>query len=921
MNMNSYIYMKVQKRNGDYQEVKFDKISHRLKYLVQGLDSSNQRIGPHLSIDHNDIAKNVCAQIVDGISTRRLDEFAAELCAYRVADHYEYDILASRIIISNHHKNTIKYMNFSDITRMLYNNTDRQGHPSPLIADKYYQTVMDHSDRLDQAINNNHIRDYENLNYFGFKTLEKSYLLKVSDNIQERYQHMLMRVALSTYLDDIDQAIQCYELFSQGLITHATPTLFNSGTPRPQLSSCFLMGMHDSINGMYEIIRQASHISKWAGGIGMWCSNIRGHGSLIRGTNGESSGMVPLLRVINNFALHVNQGGKRKGSLTIYLTPWHVDIYDFLEIKKNHGKEERRARDLFYALFISDLFMKRLKRALTMDRVTGTHDIMWSLMCPDECHGLNDCYGHEFDELYLKYESEKRYRRQVDIIELWNKILVSQKETGGPFMLYKDNINHKSNQKNIGVIRSSNLCCEIMEYSDHEEYGTCNLASLNLKKMVQINEDTGDTYFDHNLLAKIIKQTCRNLNRIIDLNYYPVIQTQRSNFRHRPIGIGVQGLADVFILLGLPFESPQAQKLNRDIFETMYFNAVEESCQLARNRTQMLSSISDDDLLKLQYLSSTVEYYQEYFHNLELSQRKKLTKGEENIIQSFKLQYQSDLNELNQLINQYHLNPSSSEYQYMNINRQYLGAYSSFVGSPAHQGQLQYDLWNVKPSGRWNFEELKINIAQYGLRNSLLIASMPTATTAQILGNNECFEPLTSNIYSRQVISGTFLVVNKYLQKDLIKLGMWDQQMKDTILMNRGSIQNITEIPEHLRKLYKTAWEMSNKTLIDMAVDRGAWIDQSQSFNYFVDDPTDDMLTTMHTYGWEKGLKTGMYYLRRRVLVNAQQFSIDIDKYKTYLKQHRDNESEFLTTQEKDNLSSPKLFCSLDNPDCLACQG
>ena len=892
--------MRVKKRDGTYQSVNFNKISERIKYLIEGYDSNGICIGERLAIDHSEIAKDVCGLIIDGISSCQLDEFAAELCAYKVGDHYHYDMLASRIIISNQHKNTAAYTKFSDMMEALYLNKDNHGNSSPLISETFYQKVQENKDRLDVVID--HTKDYEALDYFGFKTLEKSYLLKVNAPrtqpvIQERYQHLLMREAFAMYTDDVDKAIASYKLFSQSMLTHATPTLYNSGTPKPQLSSCFLIGLDDSINGMYEGIRRLSHISKWAGGIGVWLSKIRGNGSLIRGTNGNSSGLVPLMKVLNELARHVNQGGKRKGSIAVYLEPWHKDIFDFLDMKKNQGKEELRARDLFYSLWIPDIFMRRVKHALTLKRVTGSSDIKWSLMCPDICPGLADTYGEEFDKLYDTYERKGQYSKQIDILELWQAILDAQKETGVPYMCYKDAVNAKSNQKNLGIIRSSNLCAEIVEYSDHEEYAVCNLVSINLKKMVR------DHLFDHRLLYCITKQATYNLNRIIDLNYYPVYQTKRSNFRHRPIGIGVQGLADAFILMNYPFESEEAQRLNCEIFETMYYASLEASVELAKERWEKLSKVPMPILAELKQLSSYVEYYENYFTELELCNRKTLTLAEQAIGADYKTKSAEALVRANQIISEYSIDPNIAEYQYLNLDApQYLGAYSSFVGSPASLGQLQYDFWKVKPSGRWDFDGLKASIQTYGMRNSLLLAVMPTASTAQILGSNECIEPLTSNIYSREVISGIFIVVNKYLQKMLTEQGLWNREMKEKILLNNGSIQAIDEIPQPIKNLFKTAWEMSKKVLINMAADRGAWIDQSQSFNHFISDPNDDILTTVHMYGWEKGLKTGMYYLRRKPLVDPQKFSIDLSKY-------------------TDHVQKPPAVdvCSRDNPNCLSC--
>ena len=883
--------MRVKKRDGTYQAVDFNKISNRIKYLVEGFDPEGINIGEKLDIDPNEVAKEVCGLIIDGISSNQLDEFAAEICAYKVGDHYHYDILASRIIISNHHKNTFHHQNFSDIIEALYQNKDIHGTHSPLIDTTFYHNVMKSKDILNAAVNKNHTRDYEALNYFGFKTLEKSYLLKVKTTsnglIQERYQHLLMREAFNMYQDDIAMALENYEAFSMSLCSHATPTKFNSGTPRPQLSSCFLSGVYDSIDGMYECIRRLSHISKWAGGIGVWLSKIRGSGSLIRGTNGESSGLLPLIKVLNEFARHVNQGGKRKGALALYLEPWHKDVFPFLDMKKNQGDVEVRARDLFYALWIPNIFMRRVKRALTMKRVTGSHDIKWSLMCPDHSPGLADCYGEEFDKLYSHYESIGQFDKQIDILVLWQAILDSQKETGLPYMCYKDHVNEKSNQKNIGIIRSSNLCAEIMEYSDHEETAVCILASINLKKMVK------DTYdgpqFDFDLLHKIAKQLTNNLNRIIDINYYPTNQAKRSNFRHRPTGTGVQGLADAFILMNMPFESLEAQQLNRDIFETIYHGALEASCELAQKRHNLLSVLNFEELKDLKQKSSMIDYYENYLSEFELKHRTNLTLAETIFRDEAIVNLQRYKDDIDIIIKKYNLPTQTSEYQYMNLDHpQYLGSYSTFVGSPAHEGKLQNDLWGVQPSGRWDFSKLKSNIAKFGIRNSLLIALMPTATTAGILGSNECTEPITSNIFARQVLSGTFLVVNRYLQKVLTKMGIWSIDIKNHMLMNNGSVQTINGIPDELKLLFKTGWEMSKKTLVNMSAARGAWVDQSESFNNFISDPNDNVLSSVHIHAWEQELKTGMYYLRRQTLVDPQKFSVDFSKYQEHLKKMED---------------------------------
>lgn len=901
--------MRVKKRDGSYQPVDFGKISDRLGYLVEGYDPNGQLIGEKLSIDPIEIAKTVCSFLKDGITSSQLDEFAAELCAFKVGEHYHYDLLASRIIISNHHKNTEEHKNFSDMMTALYENKDFQGLSAPLISESFYKSVMNNKELLDNVVNNNHHKDYEYLDYFGFKTLEKSYLLKIktgTHQIQERYQHLLMRVAFNMYQNCVEKAINCYELMCQGLFTHATPTLFNSGTSHPQMSSCFLAGMDDSIDGMYECIRRLSHISKWSGGIGVHLHNVRSRGSMIRGTNGESSGLVPLIKVINDVAKHVNQGGKRKGSIALYIEPWHADILEFLDLKKNQGSEEMRARDLFYGLWIPDLFMILVKKALTMKMMTGKHNIKWNLMCPDECPGLSDCYGDKFNELYMLYESQGKYRKQVDILVLWQAILDAQKETGVPYMCYKDHVNNKSNQKNVGTIRSSNLCSEIMEYSSSEEYAVCNLASINLQKMVKKrkNETTGQitNIFDFELLHDVTKIVTENLNQIIDINYYPVPQTKTSNFKHRPIGIGVQGLADAFILMNLPFESIEAQKLNKEIFETIYHAALEKSSELSQKRYEELKIVPSETLNQLKEMSSYISYYENHFLSQQLNNRKNLTIAEEKINETYRKQYENYLSKVLEIINKYNINTQIFEYQYMNLEiPNYMGSYSTFTGSPAHQGQLQHDLWGINPSDRWNFKTLKDQIKQFGLRNSLLVAVMPTATTASILGSTECIEPISSLIHSRQTLSGTFLVVNKHLQKILTEIGLWGKEIKDEILLKGGSIQQIESIPKHYREIFKTGWEMSKKILVDMSADRGPWIDQSQSFNLFISDPNDDILSSVHIHAWEKGLKTGMYYLRRQTIVIPQQFSIDIDK-----------------NDKKSKEKSVKL-CSIKDPECTSC--
>lgn len=783
--------MYVIKRDGRRESVKFDKITFRIQKLSYGLDPKY--------VDTIEVAKKVIQGIYDGVTTTELDTLAAETAASLTTKHPDYAILAARIAISNLHKNTDK--SFSKTIDKLYHYIDpRSGQPAGLIADDVYEIVMANAELLDSTII--HDRDF-GYDYFGFKTLERSYLLKMNGKVVERPQHMLMRVSIGIHKNDLDAAIETYNLMSERWFTHASPTLFNAGTPKPQMSSCFLLTMkEDSIDGIYETLKQCAKISQSAGGIGLSVHNIRAKDSYIKGTNGVSNGLVPMLRVFNDTARYVDQGGgKRKGAFAIYIEPWHADIFDVLDLKKNHGKEEQRARDLFYALWISDLFMQR---------VEANED--WSLFCPNEAPGLYDVYGKEFNELYERYEREGKQRKTIKARELWSKIIDAQIETGNPYLLYKDAANEKSNQKNLGTIRSSNLCTEILEYSSPDEIAVCNLASIALPKFV----DPVRKSFDFDKLIDVTRAITRNLNKIIDGNYYPVPETERSNKRHRPIGIGVQGLADAFILMRFPFESEEARALNKAIFEAIYFAALSESNELAKK----------------------------------------------------------------------------------------YGPYETFQGSPASQGILQFDMWGVKPSDRWDWEGLKYRIQQYGLRNSLLLAPMPTASTSQILGNNECFEPYTSNIYTRRVLSGEFAIVNKHLMKDLVDLGIWNERLKDKIILHKGSIQNIPEIPNDLKELYKTAWEIKQKTLIDMAADRGAFICQSQSLNLFMENPNYAKLTSMHFYAWKAGLKTGMYYLRTKAATDAIQFTID------------------KTSFQEDIIKQQEISCSLDNPDaCESCSG
>ncbi|MDR6945174.1 ribonucleoside-diphosphate reductase subunit alpha [Mucilaginibacter pocheonensis] len=751
--------MLVVKRDGRKESVKFDKITARIEKLCYGFNL----------VDPIDVAKKVIEGLFDGVTTSELDNLAAETAASLTTKHPDYALLASRIAVSNLHKNTIK--SFSETMRLLHDYIDpKTGKDASLIADDVWEVIEANAELLDSTII--YDRDF-GFDYFGFKTLEKSYLLKINGKIAERPQHLFMRVSVGIHKHDIDSAIKTYHLMSERWFTHATPTLFNAGTPKPQMSSCFLLTMKDdSIDGIYDTLKQTAKISQSAGGIGLSIHNVRATGSYISGTNGTSNGIIPMLRVFNDTARYVDQGGgKRKGAFAIYLEPWHADIFEFLDLRKNHGKEEMRARDLFYALWVSDLFMQR---------VEANED--WSLFCPHEAPGLADCFGAEFEALYTKYEKEGRARKTIKAQELWFAVLDAQVETGTPYLLYKDAANAKSNQQNLGTIKSSNLCTEIMEYTDANEIAVCNLASLALPRYV-ING-----VFDHQKLYEVTYQATINLNRIIDGNYYPVAEAEYSNLRHRPIGLGVQGLADAFIQLRMPFESEEAKQLNKEIFETIYFAAMTASKDLA---------IAE-------------------------------------------------------------------------------GPYETFKGSPLSKGKFQFDLWNVSPaSTRWDWENLRLDVMNHGVRNSLLVAPMPTASTSQILGNNECFEPYTSNIYTRRVLSGEFIVVNKYLLRDLVNLGLWTPAMKDKIISANGSIQDIAEIPADIKELYKTVWEIKMRNIIDMAADRGAYVCQSQSLNLFINSPNASKLTSMHFYAWKKGLKTGMYYLRTQAASQAVKFTVE----------------------------------------------
>jgi len=771
--------MYVTKRSGKTEVVSFDKILKRIKTIGQETyDIPVPALRNNLKINYTTLVMKVIDQLYNNISTAEIDELSAEQCASMATIHPDYNVLAGRLVIANHHKTTSS--SFTETMNSLYMNKDKHGKHSPIISEELFLTVQRYSDELDRMLY--YTRDFL-IDYFGYKTLERAYLLKINGKIVERPQHMWLRVSIGIHGDNLERVEETYHLMSKKYFTHATPTLFNAGTPKPQLSSCYLLSMeNDSIEGIYNTLKDCAMISKWAGGIGLHIHNVRASGSDIRGTNGTSNGIVPMLRVFNNTAKYVDQGGgKRNGSFAIYLEPWHADIEMFLDLRKNHGDEDLKARDLFYAVWISDLFMERVKS-----------NGKWTLMCPDECKGLSDVYGEAFKTLYEYYEDENKGRKTMNARDLWFQILDAQMETGTPYLLYKDAVNNKCNQKNLGTIKSSNLCCEITEYSDEHETAVCNLASIALPAFIKKDENE-ETYFDYGELYSVVRTITYNLNRIIDVNFYPTPKTRLSNMRHRPIGIGVQGLADVFMLYNIPFTSDKAKEINLRIFQTIYHASLTESMKLSKEE----------------------------------------------------------------------------------------GRYQTFDGSPASQGILQYDMWNIDPNEKiqmYDWDTLKEDIKIYGIRNSLLVAPMPTASTSQILGYNECIEPITSNIYSRRTLAGEFMVVNKYLMKDLMKIDMWNDKIKNNIIANNGSIQHIDIIPHELKEKYKTVWEIPMRGLIDMAADRGAFICQSQSLNLWLEEPNYSNLTSMHFYSWSKGLKTGIYYLRRRARHQAQQFTIEPEK-------------------------------------------
>ena len=818
--------MQVTKRDGVKEDVSFDKILTRLRNL-----STN--INPKLNITYAPLVMKVIDQFHDGITTNMIDELVAEQCASMSTTKIDYGDLAARIVVSNHQKSTSS--SFSDTMGMLYNFIDHNGASSPIISDDLYNIVLRNAEKLDSIID--YDRDFL-IDYFGFKTLERAYLIKVNDKIVERPQHLWLRVSLGIHLDDVNAAIQTYHLMSQKYFTHATPTLFNSGTPRPQLSSCYLIAMEsDSIDGIYNTLKECAQISKWAGGIGLHIHNVRARGTHIRGTNGSSNGLTPMLQVFNATARYVDQGGgKRNGSFAVYLEPWHNDIVDWLDLKKNHGDEALRARDLFYGLWVPDLFMEAVK-----------NDKDWHLMCPDVCEGLSETYGETFNKLYNSYVADGKFTKKIKARELWFKILDSQMETGTPYLLYKDAANLKSNQQNLGTIKSSNLCTEIIEYSDKDQTAVCNLASIGLPMFVNIDDKT----FDFDKLHTIAKTVTSNLNKVIDINYYPTEKTERSNLLHRPIGIGIQGLADVFAMMDLPFASDEAKDINKKIFETIYHASLEMSMELSKKRDSDMRKLSAWDEIEPIFKQNTPG-----MDRLNVKRDYCQEMGEEckeAVIRSKPI--------MAEIIAARGGSPA--------------GAYSSFLGSPLSKGRFQFDLWDVTPSDRYDWEKLKLDICKYGTRNSLLVAPMPTASTSQILGNNECFEPFTSNIYTRRTIAGEFVVVNRHLIKELTHLGIWSEDLKDSIIANKGSVQHIKDLPDNIKEKYKIVWEIPMKDIIDMSADRGAFICQSQSLNLWMEDPNYKSLTSMHFYSWQKKLKTGMYYLRRKPRHQPQQFTID----------------------------------------------
>lgn len=855
------------KRDGSKESVQFDKIANRIR-----------KMSNNLKINVMEIAQRVISSIYDGVSTTQIDQETAEIAITKLTEHPDYGILATRLCISNNHKNTSP--SFSEVTQALYDNVDINNNPYPLINKKYYDFVMTNAKKINAVID--YQKDY-NYDYFGFKTLERAYLWKVNGVVVERPQHMIMRVCLSIHKDDLKEAIKSYRIMSDGFFTHATPTLFNMGSNREQSASCFLINIsEDSIQGIYKTLSDCAAISKYAGGIGISIHKIRAKNSKIRGTNGITDGIIPMLKVFNETACYVNQAGKRKGSIAVYLEPWHADIIEFLMLRRNTGAEAMRARDLFYAMWIPDLFMKRVEA-----------DEDWTLMCPDKCPGLHEVYGDKFEELYHKYESEGKGYKTVKARYIWETIIDSQIETGTPYIGFKDSVNKKNNQMNLGTIQSSNLCHEIVEYTSPDEIAVCNLASIALPKFVEIKTDeqgNSTKKFNFDLLREVTKQVTRNLNKIIDYNFYPVPEAERSNRRHRPIGIGVQGLADTFFLMKYPFDSSEAKELNRLISENIYLASLEASMELARKRKK---------------------YVQEY---KRLVNNK--VKNSEYVYTDEEQTAMKDLKETHFIID-----------EELKLPGQYAGSYSSFIGSPIHDGKLQFDLWGVEPSevlkDKWN--ELKSDIRKHGVRNSLTTAYMPTASTSQILGNFESFEPPTNNIFTRNTLAGTFMIINKHLVRDLLELGMWNKDLKDQIIINNGSIQDIEGIPENIKNLYKTVWEIKQRVLIDLSAERSPFVDQTQSFNVYMPKPTYKSINAMHFYSWKKGLKTGIYYFRTKASAQAQKFSVDISKVQNTDKLN-DSSSNNQNNQNNQNMnetgnSTPNqpFVCRRDDPDCLMC--
>lgn len=874
--------MFVKKRDGKEEEISFDKIVKRFRYLCKDLND----------INIFQLAQTIITKIYNGIHTSEIDELAAETCASKMTLNPSYGLLASRIAISNHHKNTSP--SFSEVIHLLKQNKDTNGESNSLVNDELYKMTMSHKNKINSVIDWE--KDY-NFDYFGFKTLERAYLLRINDKIVERPQHMIMRVCLSIHKDNLKEAIQSYKLMSEGYFTHATPTLFNMGSQREQAFSCFLLQMHDdSIDGIYKTISDCAKISKFAGGIGVAVHKIRAKNSTIRSTNGKTDGIVPMLKVMESTARYVNQSGKRKGSIAIYLEPWHADIEDFLMLRRNTGAETERARDLFYSMWIPDLFMKRVES-----------DSEWTLMCPDECPGLHTSYGDEFENKYIEYEKAGKGRKTVSARKIWETILESQIETGTPYIGYKDAANKKSNQNNLGTIQSSNLCIEIIEYTAQDEHAVCCLLSVALPKFVEIKENkkskTIKRTYNYKKLQEVTKMAVKNLNKLIDYNYYPTQESSNSNMRHRPIGIGVQGLADVFALLRIPFDSDEAVEISKNIAENMYFAAVESSMEIAKSRKKYVQEYRR--LLK-KYIkfedskNKVVEIKNKSGESKTKSDESKTksdeskSKSDESKTKVEEGKNKSDENKNNDKSNNNDIEDLTKEEreQMDNLKKTYFiqdeevdklpmslaGAYSSFSGSEAHNGKLQFDLWGIECSKdmKDDWDKLKENIKKHGLRNSLLMAMMPTASTSQILGNNECIEPYTNNIYTRQTLAGTFTIINKHLIKDLIEVKLWSQELKDKIILADGSVQNIEEIPDNIKKLYKTVWELKQKWLIDHAAARAPFICQTQSMNLFMKEPTFKKLNAMHFYSWKKGLKTGIYYLRSLAKSQSQKFSVDM---------------------------------------------